>query len=280
MINILGQKDEILLVRQVLHAKLMHVLHQRPILNRRLVLLLDRVLAVVCNSQGCAPLVPERALEHVILLLIRQRLVDQRLQILVSIHRGQDCLSFILICFRRYRSHCNNHRFGRKQWTVIDLDALQLGQELLKGQESCQFEHLHGQAKDLYEVFDRLAAHLLLLLCEQIEKECQAHVSAGLLADVQDQVSDGRECLTEDVGQGLDDVLPELAIPHVLEHATENLMHVLRRLVLHILGPELADVLDLEGRQPRVALHVRTCDIDALDEEFLSLRVCSCLQNG
>ena len=139
---------------------------------------------------------------------------------------------------------------------------------------------MHGQAKDLYEVFDRLASHLLLLLCEQIEKECQAHVSAGLLADVQDQVSDGRECLTEDVGQGLDDVLLELAIPHVLEHATENLMHVLRRLVLHILGPELADVLDLEGRQPRVALHVRTCDIDALDEEFLSLRVCSCLQNG
>ena len=48
-------------------------------------------------------------------------------------------------------------------------------------------------------------------------------------------------------------------------------MHILSRLVLHIVVPELADVFDFILGKTSVSLHVCTSDIYPLYEQLLSL---------
>lgn len=73
------------------------------------------------------------------------------------------------------------------------------------------------------------------------------------------------------------DILLELAIAHVFKHALENFMYFQSWLVLNIIGPELSDVFHFEDGEPSVCRNVCICDIDTVDEQFLSLCGCSLL---
>ena len=112
IVDILGQQYKVLLVRQVLHAEFVHLFHEGLIVDEVFVFFLYRVRAVLVNCQRFSPRLPELAIDNIVFLLLWQSLVDERLQVLITIHGRKNCLTFLFVSLRRHCCHCNHHGPG------------------------------------------------------------------------------------------------------------------------------------------------------------------------
>ena len=110
--HVARQQDKVLLVGQVLDAELVHLLHERLVVDEVFVLLLYLVRAVLIDRQSRCPRLPELLLDDIVLRLVWQCLINEGLQVLVTVHCSNDSLSFLLISLWRHSGHRYHHRAG------------------------------------------------------------------------------------------------------------------------------------------------------------------------
>ena len=161
----------------------------------------------------------------------------------------QDGVPLVLVAFGRERCHGRHHGLGGEERREVELYRLELSQVLVEGEESSQFEYLHGELEDFNEVFDGLAPHGLALLGEEVEEEGESLLGAHLLADSEHHLRAEDERLAHDLAHALEHVRAQLAVLHVAAHLAEDRHHVLRRLVPNVPVVELSNVLHFDGSE-------------------------------
>lgn len=101
---------------------------------------------------------------------------------------------------------------------------------------------MHGQTEDLDEVLDRLSFHHFLLLREDVEQKGESLFLGRVLCDVQNNLGKVDEGQTDHLRHRLKDVLAQLTIFHVFEHAAEDLVDFLCWPVLDFVVVEILNI--------------------------------------
>ena len=201
----LRQQYEVFVVNHIAHAFLVGGLQKRDIVDGGHLLLLDDVVLLVLELYVHAPGIEELLLYDEERLFELEVVLDVALNVVIAVEHAQDGLTLLRLGGSEQAHHGDHGVPGFLIEEEVDANAQTVVDELLLANGVTPLaEEVDAQLEDLCEVPHCLAAHLILVVCEEAEEELQLLPLVLFLADHEDeagQVLEVKDTLKSEGGE-------------------------------------------------------------------------------